>query len=746
VEENDRLNNWNETVIAKEILSKKYYHDGENFDDFVKRVSGIFSDKIKTDMYYALYNADFLPAGRSLYGAGSKGKFKASMSNCYIMPMPEDNIESIFDIASKMARISSYGGGVGLNVSKLRPNGAKVNNSAKTSSGAVSFLNIFDSVGQVIGSNGRRNAMIVGLNCTHPDIEEFLEIKRNNDKIQSANISILFTDKFMQAVKGNKSFELYFKVEATGEEIKKTINAKEFFMKFCEAQFDYAEPGALFIDKIRSYNILSGYPEDEYRINISNPCAEYVGSAYNACNLGSINLYNLVQNPFTKKASIDWDKFAEKVKLGVIALDEILDYGYDSQPLPENKQAIDDWRAIGLGVFGLGDMLVALGIRYGSDESVKLIEKIMKFMFHEAVRTSAILAREKGTFGKYNWEYVKDSPLIKALDTEIYNMVKHNGLRNGSLLSIAPTGSISTMCGISGGVEPLFSISYERTTHSLSDKEQYFKVFAKSVEDLLKYNGYKPDEMTNEQIKLLFPYVASTHDINSLDRIKVQAAMQKWVDNAISSTVNMNNNVTIDDVYNTYIAAWENGCKGMTIFRDGCKRTAILVTSVKPKESEIIPDSVIPAKRRNVKKVNGSTIKKSSACAPSMYVTINNKDGEIFEVFTNSSGGCKSNISSITRLVSLLLRAGVKVETVIEELKENPCPACHVLKQQGNKDVSNSCGSCIAEAIEEIYQELKEPIEKDTNDLLECPECSEKTLRPEGKCFNCSNCGYSKCD
>lgn len=463
------------------------------------------------------------------------------------------------------------------------------------------------------------------------------------------------------------------------------------------------------------------------------------------CNLGSINLYNMVKNPFTKDAAIDWLKFEQTVQLGIKALDEILDYGLGMQPLPENKQAVIDWRAIGLGLFGVADALIALGIRYGSDESIAVIENVMNRMFESALLTSAFLAKDKGTFKRYNWEYVKESPLLKMLEgTWIYNKVKQYGLRNGSLLSIAPTGSIATMCGLSGGVEPLYAISYERTTHALEKQKKNFKVYAKSVEHLLKT---VPETVLYEEqwIKQEYPFIVTSHDINPLDRIKVQAAMQQYVDNAISSTVNLKNESTVDDVYQTYMTAWKSGCKGITIFRDGCARTSILgkETKEEPKETSSVKfNSVSPIKRGNLKRINGSTMVGHTACVKNLYTTVNTKDDNVFEVFTNVSSGCKSNINTITRLVSLALRSGVKVEEVIHELKANVCPACSVLKQQGKTEVSGSCGTCIAEAIEEVYQ-MKESVE---STLAKCPECGKNGLVPTGKCVSCSNCGYSKCD
>lgn len=262
---------WYETEVGGEIVKKKYLHDGElSIFDLADRVGSIFTTRELRDFASdAIINADFFPAGRTLYGAGAKGKFKASLSNCYILPSPEDNIESIFEVAKKAARIFSMGGGCGVNLSNLRPNGARVSNAAKTSTGAVSFMEIFNAAGTVIGANNRRAALLIGLNCNHPDIEEFIEVKKNNDKIQAANISILFTDEFMICVKNNDTYQLKFTVESTGEVIEKIINARDFFMKFCEANWDYAEPGCLFIDKVRDYNIMSN--DSSYKIDICNP-------------------------------------------------------------------------------------------------------------------------------------------------------------------------------------------------------------------------------------------------------------------------------------------------------------------------------------------------------------------------------------------------------------------------------------------------------------------------------------------
>ena len=804
---------WWDDEIPQNIIKKKYMHDDElkiveqegfdaGFNAFIKRVSSIFSTKELQDfMAESIIDGTFLPAGRTLYAAGCKGKFRATTSNCYILPSPKDNIESIFDVGKEMARIFSLGGGAGINLSNLRPKGAKVNNSAKTSSGAVSFMDVYNVIGEVIGNNGRRAAILISLNCDHPDIEEFLTIKQNNDKIQGANISICFTDDFMTSVISNENFELHFKNEENGEEVKKEINARDFFRKFCEAQYDWGEPGALFIDNVRECNLLSGYPINEYRIDTTNPCGEFAGSEYNACNLGSINLYNFVDNPYTDMAQFDIERFCDTVKNAVTALDEILDYGYDLQPLDKNRKCIDDWRSIGLGIFGMADMFVAMGIKYGSQESIELITLIMRNMQTTAYATSAKLGAKKGSFGKFDKEKFDKSDMVHEIQYRFTSRVAKDlsqNMRNGTLLSIAPTGSISMLFRESGGVEPYYQVSYDRTTHVLEKEGKSFHINMLAVENLLKFRGYNPNELTAEQIKEKFPYIVDTYDIDPKDRVDLQSTMQAYVDNAISSTVNLKESATVDDIFNLYLQAWSNGCKGITIFRDNCKRINILGTDHGVKRADVenkevknpVPkveiikepvtvadmqarqlDNLEPVKRNGVKSLWGRTFVYHTACVRNFYVTVNVKDNHIFEVFVGAETGCQANISTIARLTSYALRLGGKALDIADELSNANCPACSYLMRSGRKDISKSCASCIASAIRDIYKDLQEnktaiedakntfekalteetqkaihEIKEDIhNGKMKCPECGEYTLIPDGKCAYCNNCGYSKC-
>ena len=580
------MEHWYDNEISRGILAAKYYHEGETTpQQFIDRVSSVFKGDFRERMKKYITDGDFSPAGRTLYAAGSRGKFKVSMSNCYILPSPEDNLESIFHSNYEIARIFSYGGGIGINISNLRPAGSRVHNVARTSTGAVSFMKIFNTTGEVISQNGRRGAQMVGLNCSHPDIYEFLHIKQNEEKLSSMNISILFTDEFMEAVRDDKEYTLRFHVESTGENIERTIRARDFFREFCETQWDWGDPGALFSDRLNDYHLLAGY--DEYQIEITNPCGEFGGNAYNACNLGSINLYNMIDDKFGNAPFLNEEKFKQAVYDGIIALDEIVSYGYETQPLDENRTCIDDWRSLGLGLFGVADALVAMKLAYGSREASAFMENVMKIMLLSALRSSCDRAKMKGTFGRYRREATEKSPIIqmvKELDGGLYEDIRTYGLRNGTLLAIAPTGTISLLMGsFSGGCEPLYKISYERSTHKMEEVNGSFRVYAHSVKDLLRYH-HLPLTLTDDEIREKFPWVIESHDISFMDRVAMQAVMQKYVDNSISSTVNLKNDATPEDIYDIYLAAWESGCKGITVFRDGCRRGNILGVAAKKEE------------------------------------------------------------------------------------------------------------------------------------------------------------------
>ena len=761
---------WYEDEVTQTLVKKKYAAEDENtFEDVVIRVASIYSDSIREKVRKNMLEGNLTPAGRTLAGAGVENQ-NLTISNCYILGnVEDDSLEAISKIDYEVSRIGSMGGGVGLALDKIRPKGSKINNAAKISDGVAFVLRKINQTGKIVGQAGRGLAIMTALRDSHPDIYEILNLKNNDEDLRSMNISIKFTDEFMKAVEEGGEYTLY--ADTPNEHIEKKIKARDFFQKFCETQYDWADPSALFIDKINSYHLLSGYPE--YKIEVSNPCAEYMGNRGNACLLQSINLYNCVDDKFTKSAKVNYKKLEELTRLSIRMMNETQEYGYKRQPLDINRENIDNWNSIGLGVLGLADMFIALGIKYGSKRSLDVVSRVFDLINLCALDESANIAKERGTFKKYNWEYTKKSPIIKALllspeGKKVYKNIEKNGLANGSLIAEAPTGSISMLLGkCSGGGEPIFKCYYERTTHSMEDgkgEQKSIKIYSRSVEDLLNYHNL-PLDMTSEEIKKKFPFVVESHDIEPIDRIAVQSVMQEYVDNAISSTVNLPESATVQDIWDIYVNAWKQGCKGITIFRDNCARGNLLgVTKKEEPYKHPKLDSITPESRRGVEAIDGTTYRMNTACVPKFYVTVNkDEEGNIFEVFSHGATGCQSNRNTITRLVSMALRSGVKVEEIIHELKANNCPACQALQKRGEK-VENSCGAVFAKALQKSYKiDVKtkverKPIEVDKpkeivspkrteNNEVVCPECGRVgTIKPEAHCWVCTECGASGCN
>ncbi|MEY8416854.1 adenosylcobalamin-dependent ribonucleoside-diphosphate reductase [Tissierella praeacuta] len=569
-----REQGWTMSDLQRDIYEKKYRFENESFEGFITRVSG-GNNAIKK----AIKDKKFMPAGRILAGRGlNKFGRKITLSNCYVMPKVEDNIESIFDTAKYLARTYSYGGGVGLAISKLRPKGSRVNNAANTTTGAVSFMDLFSMVTGLIGMRGRRGALMLNMDCNHPDIEDFIDVKNDLSRVNYANISVNIDDEFMNAVKNDEEYNLYFKVEATGEEISKKVNARELFKKLAKNNWNMAEPGILFTNKINSWHLMS--EDKDFEFAGVNPCAEETLPAFGSCNLSSINLSEFVKNPFTKYAYFEYEKFGQMVRDGVIYLNEVLDENMDLHPLEAQREMSRELRQIGLGIMGLADMFIKLGIKYGSQESISVIHKIGHTMINEALRQSALMAKEHGAFPKYKKEAVLNSPFLLANATDdVLTLIKEYGLRNSQLLTIPPTGSISTLIGCSNGVEPIFQVSYTRKSESLHNTDTYYKVFTPIVKDYMDRNNISREEDLPD-------FFITTSNLNYKDRIDVQAAWQQYIDASISSTVNVPNEFTVEEVEELYLYAWERGLKGVTIYRDGCARSGILITD-KPKESRL---------------------------------------------------------------------------------------------------------------------------------------------------------------
>lgn len=771
-----RVEDWlgKDNKIGLDIWHKKYQWNDETFDEWLDRVSGN-NDTIKE----LIKSKKFLFAGRILSNRGlnNLGK-KITYSNCYVMAQPEDNIESIFDCARGLARTFSYGGGCGIDISKLAPKGAIVNNAAKETSGAISFMDLYSMTTELIGQNGRRGALMISLDCHHPDIEDFITIKSDLDKVTKANISIRVTDDFLQAVVDNADFKLEFTREETGEKIEKIVNASEIFDKFAYMNWDYAEPAFLFWDRIKNYNLLGNDENFEYAG--VNPCAEEPLPAGGSCLLGAINLAEFVLNPFTHSAQFDFLSFEKTVKDSIYALNEVLDEGLPLHPLAIQRETVRDWRQIGLGIMGLADMLIKMGITYGSEESLKLCDEIGNTMALYAISASSKLSINNGSYPKFNKEKVKESEFYKA-HAKDFELI---GLRNSQLLTIAPTGTISTMLGVSGGIEPIFANYYTRKTESLHGEDVYYKIFTPIAWEYLQTHGYGEDE------NKLPEYFVISQDIPYRKRIDMQAIWQNHIDASISSTVNLPNFATVDDVKDLYLYAWEKGLKGITVYRDGCKRSGILLTDTNAIDTtKEAPKPTKTLARGTVLSVSddllGAKRKLQTGCGSVHFEAyFDELTGEPMETFVNvgSSGSCERNLQLISRLMSLALRAGVSVEDIIDQCKSiKPCTA-YVSRTNKKHDTSKgfSCPSAIGYALEDLCEKIKErcfadfdlednyaePFTISSTAIREedkivkigtdgqmitknpdyiCPECGEPLVF-EGGCNQCKVCGYSKCD
>ena len=652
-------------------------------------------------------------------------------------------------------------------------------------------MDTFSQVTEQIGQNGRRGALMISIDCTHPDLEKFITVKSDLNKVTSANISVRVTDRFMVAVKNDEDWELYYKRNETGEEIKKTVKARDIFDLLCHNNWNYAEPGILYWDRITNWNLVSNDKGFEYAG--VNPCAEEPLPAGGSCLLGAINLAAFVRN-----GKFDWDDFNRTVNIAVKALNDVLDEGLERHPLAEQRKTVRDWRQIGLGIMGLADMLIKLGIEYGSPDSITLCDAIGYSMARNAIVASADIAGYAGCYDKYDEQYVTTSPFfaehIKPDDEEAWSFVEANGLRNSQLLTIAPTGSISTMIGVSGGIEPIFANYYERTTKSLHGHDEVYKVYTPIVKEYMDAHGIK-DELG------LPSYFVTSATIPIKRRIDMQSVWQKHIDASISSTVNLPNEATVDDVKDLYMYAWEKHLKGITVYRAGCKRAGILNADTKkddepkletsstilPRGSIIEPSNDLIGKKRKIQTGCGSL---------HVLAFFDPIDGNLQEVYFNkgSTGGCANFMTGLSRMVSLLCRAGVDIMTIKDQLDSTGVCPSYATRKATHHDTSKGscCPMAIGNALVEMYNEMQSELDdkeddipvtsrkinkasktlaenfnkateainkvadkfaqlaKDSGNVYNaptevCPECGEPIVHIGG-CVQCPNCSWSRCE
>lgn len=717
--------------IGIDIWEKKYRYEDETFDDWLDRVSagdGDIKELIK--------DKKFLFGGRILANRGLHKKgMNVTYSNCYVLAQPEDNIESIFETAGKLARTFSYGGGVGIDLSKLAPRGAKINNTAKATSGSVSFTDLYSMTTDLIGQHGRRGALMLSISCEHPDLVEFMRVKTDLDRVTKANMSIRMTDNFMESIKNRKTFLQEFHRKETDETITNLLDAERFFEEMCEANWDYGEPACLFWDRIENWNLLSEYPDFEFAG--TNPCGEQPLPAGGSCLLGSINLAEFVED-----GQFDFDGFWDAIIIAVRGLNDVLDEGLPLHPLKEQRDSVRNWRQIGLGVMGLADMLIKLELRYGSAEAVDFCDDLFFIMANRAINESARIAGKKGRYPKYDEDKILSSGFFNENTTQgTRDLVCEHGLRNSQILTIAPTGSISTMLGISGGIEPIFANSYNRRTVSLSDNEETYKVYTPIVKKYMDKTGKSEDELPE--------YFVTAHDIHYKDRINLQSACQKHIDASISSTINIPNDFRVKDVEELYLYAWEQGCKGVTVFRDGCMRDSILTHDepLKGEEHADVLNGDIVGKKRKL----------MTGCGSLHCTAFFNPDtGDLVEVYLNkgSTGGCNNFMIGLSRMMSLSARNGCHVFSIVDQLKS--CGACpsYAVRSATKKDTSKgaSCPVAVGYALVDMWKEMQAEIRGCDNIpapaqkvINPCPSCGDELIQ-EGGCNICKSCGWTLCD
>ncbi|ACB83748.1 vitamin B12-dependent ribonucleotide reductase [Natranaerobius thermophilus] len=748
------------TKNAKMVLEKRYLKtnekgETENPEDMLKRVADNIAQvekdvyqkdkqevsKVSQNFFDLMDNQYFMPNSPTLMNAGRELQ---QLAACFVLPI-EDSMESIFEAIKNAALIHKSGGGTGFSFSNLRPKNDIVLSTGGVASGPVSFMKVFNSATEAVKQGGTRRGANMGiLRVDHPDIQEFITCKRDSDEINNFNISVGITEEFMEAVKQDGEYSL--KNPKNGQAVK-TLRAREVFDKIVEMAWGNGEPGIVFIDKMNENNPTPHIGE----IESTNPCGEQPLLPFESCNLGSVNLSKMVNN-----GAVDYQLLKETVHTAVHFLDNVIDA--NRYPLPEIEKTSKENRKIGLGVMGFGDMLFKLRIPYNSQEALDLAEKVMGYIDQESKAKSQELAKERGAF-----------PNFKG---SIYDQKGEEPIRNATTTTIAPTGTISILCGTSSGIEPLFALAFTRNVLDNDKLVEVNPVFKEATEEAGCYSSELMEKVADkgsiqdideipDSIKKVF---VTSHDISPEWHLKMQAAFQKATDNAVSKTVNLPNEADLKDVYEIYNLAHELNCKGVTVYRDGSRDTQVLQTSKakskqeeqkqqKPQKSEPKEGragEIVPRKRPDA--TIGRTERIKTGCG-NLYVTINEDEEGLCEVFASmgKSGGCAASQSEATaRLVSMALRSGLKGESIVKELRGIRCPSPAWNKGGG---MVLSCPDAIGIVLDRYLirkEQGEEPVQSnngiDKLDMLmgACPDCGSPVSHESG-CITCYYCGYSKC-
>jgi len=723
-------------VLQKRYLQKdKQGHVIETPEEMFRRVAKAIASAelmydakadvtVKEEEFYRLMaNLEFLPNSPTLMNAGRE---LGQLSACFVLPV-DDSMESIFDAVKNTALIHKSGGGTGFSFSRLRPESDRVGSTGGVASGPVSFIRAFDVATDVIKQGGMRRGANMGiLSVDHPDIMRFITSKEDLTALTNFNISVAITAEFMEAVRAGADYNL---INPHTKETEGSLNAKEVFSKIVDMAWRTGDPGIVFIDRINQDN-----PTPHLGvIESTNPCGEQPLLPYESCNLGSINLSRMLRKK-NGTSEIDYLKLAATIRNAVRFLDNVIDV--NQFPLPEIAEMTRRTRKIGLGIMGFADMLLQMGIPYNSEDALQTAAELMRFVNDEAMNASVELAGERGVF--------------PGFEGSIYDVPDGPRLRNASRTTIAPTGTLSLIAGCSSGIEPLFALSYTKNILDgahLVEVNPFFEKAARNggfysdelMQELADGNHLSDIDGVPEDVKRLF---VTAHEITPEWHVKMQAAFQKSTDNAVSKTVNFPQEATREDVTRVYMLAYEEGLKGITIYRDRSRDAQVLTTGKTEKAEEPV---LTPRQRSKV--TSGVTERVTTGCGY-IYVTVNSDEEGIFEVFSHlgKAGGCASaQLEATCRLISLALRAGVDVASIVRQLRGIRCPA---IAWEDGKSIL-SCADAIASVLEKhaTGYEGKPKLEDygmAKNLGGQCPDCGNLLVYQEG-CFICPSCGYTKC-
>lgn len=737
------------TVLERRYLKKDAAgQPTEKPDDLFKRVAQAIAEadkefnidadvKATQDVFYDMMSRlKFMPNSPTLMNAGRP---LGQLSACFVLPV-SDSMEDIFDALKNAALIHKSGGGTGFSFSRLRPAGAAVNSTGGVASGPISFMKVFNAATEAVKQGGTRRGANMGiLRIDHPDIMDFIQCKKNTAEITNFNISVGITEEFMKAVHEKREYAL---VDPHDKKECGRLYAPAVFDLIVKMAWTNGEPGIVFLDRINRDNPVPSLGE----VESTNPCGEQPLLPFESCNLGSINLDAML----IRKGGgyeLDYEEFERTIRHAVHFLDNVITV--NNYPLDEIREMTLSTRKIGLGLMGFADILYKLKIPYNSDEAIELAEKVMKFLRDTARDASNELAKERGTFPTYSESVFKSKGIVQ---------------RNATVTTIAPTGTISIICGASSGIEPIFGLSYIR---NVMDNDELLEIHP-YFEEVMKERGLYSKELMSriaqegtiahieeipQDIRDIF---VTAHDITPEYHVRMQAAFQKYTDNAVSKTVNFPREATQDDVRTVYELAYELGLKGVTIYRDGSRDAQVLNIGKVNKTEEAQASAVTMEKdagrvapRMRPEITQGVTQKVKIGCG-NLYITVNYDENGICEVFTNlgRAGGCPSQSEATSRLISTALRSGMDVESIVEQLRGI---RCHSTLRKGGDVKVLSCPDAIGRVLQTVAQMQSEKIaplvmqdEPEGPDDSKCPECG-KPLAFEGGCNICRSCGYSKC-